>query len=480
MGDFLYQNLVEPRSADEDDRRRERILNVILVGSFAMLAVFDVVVWYYSLREGPAYHEISPVTFSVVPAFFVLLYALSRRGHFIAASYLLVAAYFVSVSYAAVRWGVNLPTAVLGYALLITIASILVSARFGFAVLAAVSTFILLLWHFQFHGLVPVIQEPVPNQSDALVFAVLLFLLATVAWLSNREMERSLIRARSSERALKEERDTLEAKVEERTRELRLAEVEKIDHLYRFAEFGKLASGLFHDMMNLLHVASLELERGGPAAGDGAGIGENMESIRNDIERFKEAYRRQLSRDDMRELFSLERSVGNVVQMLDYQAKHEGVRMKFDPASSDGFEYFGSPLRFHQVALNLILNAIESFEGVPRMPGRGRSVDIALRRDGGYVTFRVADSGCGIPVGLRAKIFEPFFTTKAGGRKGIGIGLAMTKRIVEKDLGGTIAIDSENGKGTVFTVRFPQIYGHQSDGAGDAERTRAHQGGAAL
>jgi signal transduction histidine kinase len=66
----------------------------------------------------------------------------------------------------------------------------------------------------------------------------------------------------------------------------------------------------------------------------------------------------------------------------------------------------------------------------------------------------VEDNGVGIPEQHIDKIFEPFFTTKISGQ-GIGIGLSMAKRIVEKDFGGLLTAKSEAGRGSSFKVSLP-------------------------
>jgi signal transduction histidine kinase len=67
------------------------------------------------------------------------------------------------------------------------------------------------------------------------------------------------------------------------------------------------------------------------------------------------------------------------------------------------------------------------------------------------VTISVNDSGVGIPKENLAKVFKPFFTTKA---KGQGLGLAVCKRLIEAQ-GGMISVNSEEGKGSTFTVKVP-------------------------
>ena len=93
---------------------------------------------------------------------------------------------------------------------------------------------------------------------------------------------------------------------------------------------------------------------------------------------------------------------------------------------------------------NLITNAIQATQ-----PG-GR-VTVATARAGDRVAVSVTDTGTGIAPDRLSTIFDEFVTTK---RKGLGLGLAVTKRIVEQ-LNGTIAVESEVGRGTSFLLRFP-------------------------
>jgi signal transduction histidine kinase len=72
-------------------------------------------------------------------------------------------------------------------------------------------------------------------------------------------------------------------------------------------------------------------------------------------------------------------------------------------------------------------------------------------RVGDKVEVVVADTGTGIPAERLGAVFDDFVTTK---KRGLGLGLAISKRIVEQ-LGGTITVASEVGKGTTFTMRFP-------------------------
>ena len=93
---------------------------------------------------------------------------------------------------------------------------------------------------------------------------------------------------------------------------------------------------------------------------------------------------------------------------------------------------------------SLITNAIQATES-------GGLVTVSTARNRDRVEVMVTDTGSGIPAERLAAIFDDFVTTK---KRGLGLGLAITKRIVEQ-LNGTIGVTSEVGKGTTFTMRFP-------------------------
>ncbi len=160
-----------------------------------------------------------------------------------------------------------------------------------------------------------------------------------------------------------------------------------------------------------------------------------------------------LDHQGTRELFSFEEGVEYVMQLLSCRAIKERVKIVFCQKEDRALAYFGDAFKFHQIVINLVLNALESYEGI--VGGvEGRLVRIAIRQEGDFVELKVSDCGCGIPESVRAKIFEPFFTTK-GGCKGMGIGLATVKKIVEQDFQGTVSVESEEGKGSAFTAVFP-------------------------
>lgn len=111
----------------------------------------------------------------------------------------------------------------------------------------------------------------------------------------------------------------------------------------------------------------------------------------------------------------------------------------------------GSPAHLEQVVLNLILNARDALEGV-----QDAHIEVTLSRPPGApdtLTLEVRDNGAGMPQHVLHRIGDPFFTTKAPGR-GTGLGLATVLQTL-RDVGGSLDVRSEPGRGATFTVTVP-------------------------
>lgn len=100
--------------------------------------------------------------------------------------------------------------------------------------------------------------------------------------------------------------------------------------------------------------------------------------------------------------------------------------------------------QIRQVLVNMIMNAVQA------MPEGGR-LTISVRERDKFLEVEISDTGCGIPKEAIGKIFDPLFTTRA---KGIGLGLAVCKAVIERHE-GNIEVESEVGKGATFTIRLP-------------------------
>jgi signal transduction histidine kinase len=104
-----------------------------------------------------------------------------------------------------------------------------------------------------------------------------------------------------------------------------------------------------------------------------------------------------------------------------------------------------------QVLLNVLKNALDAVS--EREDSARVSVRSCYDNDNGMVRVEISDNGPGIPAEIQAKIFQPFFTTKSR-QKGTGLGLAVSKRIVEQH-DGNLSFKSVVGDGTTFSIEVP-------------------------
>lgn len=137
----------------------------------------------------------------------------------------------------------------------------------------------------------------------------------------------------------------------------------------------------------------------------------------------------------------------DVTDLLQQQASEKNVKLT-DKLSTKLKEAWIDDAGIRRCLLNLVGNAIDACE-------KGRGVvcieTITVNKDNHFV-IHISDNGCGMEKESREKIFDPFFSTK--GSKGTGLGLAVTKKIIEEH-GGTIKIESTPGHGTDFLLELP-------------------------
>ena len=143
--------------------------------------------------------------------------------------------------------------------------------------------------------------------------------------------------------------------------------------------------------------------------------------------------------------FSPKEVIENIIDIVRKQAEKKQINIEFINEFSD--EIIGSKDKFHQLALNLIENAI-------KYSNENGNVKVVITSNNGYFIFKVIDDGIGIPQNDIPRIFERFYRVdKSRSTRGTGLGLAIVKHIV-KLFSGDITVQSKLGVGSIFTVRI--------------------------
>jgi two-component system NtrC family sensor kinase len=250
---------------------------------------------------------------------------------------------------------------------------------------------------------------------------------------------------------------TLEDRVVQKTKELKSAH----DHMLRvekMASIGKMAAVVAHEVNNPLSGILTYAKLLRKWIGSGQAAHEKREEAVQCLELIAAESRR--CGDLINNLLSLSRTAPMNVQSTDlrtvidrclllvrHQLELGGIELQLKLAQ-DLPRVPCDPAQIEQVLLALILNAIDA------MP-RGGNLWLETRRshDETAIEIKVRDDGAGISADVLAQMFEPFMTTKENGR-GVGLGLAISRGIVERH-NGRIEVESELGRGTTFTVILP-------------------------
>lgn len=304
-------------------------------------------------------------------------------------------------------------------------------------------------------------QSAVGRIAGAWAVVAALLTLAVAAVLKAWEQRRQIIALRLSQS------ERLEGMVAARTADLAReveariqaeadlrAAQEHLIHTEKMAALGRMSTAIVHEVSQPL--AAMEATLTAAELGLGAGqdkTATRLASAKGQIRRMQrtikhlKSFGRKEPGLSERSLFDLRPVIASALELVTPRARAVGIVPNYTPPI-EPLMVMAGPVRMEQVAVNLILNALDAVEGVS-----GAGVEVTLDQSGDSVLLRVTDTGHGIAAEVLPRVAEPFFSTKTGG-EGLGLGLSICKAILA-EFGGTLEIQSVEGQGTEVTVSLP-------------------------
>ncbi len=364
------------------------------------------------------------------------------------------------------------------YIFAILVAGVMINIRAGFYIAALSGVLYLATIGIENTGLLSSLIKPEAEAIaipyiTVIIFVLFFFTAAFMSWFAASGLQRALRDVRSYAAELQTANEKLQASEEElraANEELRAIEEElrasneelttaneelqetqdQLVRTERLAAIGQLAGGVGHELRNPLgaiknavyyikgRLAKSELVAKEPRVMEFLDIVEDevgaSNKIINDLLGFSRVSKPMVAPTPVR---------GLIAEALSKVPIPENVQLSQD-IDSDSTEVAVDAEQIQQVLANVIANAVQA------MPEGGR-LTISARVKKGFLELEVTDTGSGIADENKDKIFEPLFTTKA---KGIGLGLAVSKSIIDRH-GGQIEARSAVDRGTTFTIRLP-------------------------
>lgn len=375
----------------------------------------------------------------------------NRRGKILTSGLLISTLLYGCILYGSLHWGVELPTVLILLFILVIITGTLIDYKTGLIVLLGLSVHMEIFYYFEKNNIIITDnswKKYYFDADDMFKYSIILIFALIFSWLSNKHLEKAFKKAEIAELKLREETSNIEKRVTERTEEIKNLQLDKINSMYRLVEFGRISSGLFHDIINPITDISLNLQLLNTEE-----VSKTLQYLIPSIKKMEKIIhqsKKHIRITDGVEKFDINNEILSTIEMLSSKSRQKSIKILMSKKSINETIY-GSEALFSHVITNIISNAIDSFEQQPMRINK--IIKIITTKKINYIQIKITDNGCGIEDVILKNIFEPFYTTKKD--SGFGIGLSATKHIIEKYFNGIIKVKSMPEKGTSFIITIP-------------------------
>ncbi len=286
-----------------------------------------------------------------------------------------------------------------------------------------------------------------------------------------------VVSLQNSQEKLKKSHDDLELRVNERTRELKILnetleerikvgiskqkeQEEMLIQQSKLAAMGEMIGNIAHQWRQPLNALGLVVQNMKFAYEmdelDDEFMDRSIKKVNlltNNMSKTIDDFRNFFKPNKEKTYFSLDNVINNAISLVESAFTNSNIKINYEKGKKE--EVFGFPNEFSQTILNILSNAKDALLE-KRIENAQVNIDIKDDEDFAYVC--ISDNAGGIPEDIIEKIFNPYFSTKEEG-KGTGVGLYMSKIIIEKNMNGKLSVENIQ-EGAKFTVKIPK-YGEK-------------------
>lgn len=427
---------------------KKRVTTALVRGSLVIAIALTCLLLVYDVTYGTFFRLRFWVALAVI-VYLVVMEFLIRHGRYATANWLLIILYELLMSATLLMWGINSSVGILTACFVILLPGILLRPAYILPVSLATCALIVLIHTLHYTGVVTPDLSALSVQStyiDVASYITILAIFALVSWISSRQTEQSLGRARKAEDTVRKQNALLSKELEQESSTLRQTQLKQIRQLHKFAILGQSTAATLHELSNHLSILNLDISDLKQQNKNSKAITHAEESIQHINNMVRQA-RAQLSASKEAVSFNALPVIRSVIKDIRHRQQPRNtppIRLLTKGAS--GFHIKGDPMALMQIITILINNAVDACANTPE-----GKVTLTAVRTNERLNLTVTDNGPGVSLVSRKTLFIPKESTK---QSGLGVGLYIAKHLIESRFGGSIRLAASK-KGAVFAVSLP-------------------------
>jgi len=426
----------------------KRMTVIVLRGSVIVAAVLTSLIIIHGYFSG------NILGIRVLCGLFVMLFLLIaefsvRQQHYVLSGWMVMALYAFLATATLLTWGLNTPVGILTAGFVVFLSGVMLGPKHIPWMILSVIAILFTVQHVHSSGYIDPNNEALAKPShyfDVLVYTTILGIFALISWLSSKQTEHSLKRAKIAESKVRTEKENLIQKLEEQSVRLRETQLQEMVSLYKFAAIGQSTTATLHELSNLLSVLTLDIDDIGQQHQRSTAIINTKGGIEHINDLVRQA-RRQLHNNRNVEIFNAIPIIEQVLREIQPKFKLRGVEFQKHLPQRKSFQIIGDSLNVSHVLTILLNNALDACISVSNP-----KVIIKIQQEHNTLRIDVIDNGIGIAEPQQASLFSPRQSTKPSG---LGIGLYITRHIIEHQLHGKITYISPI-TGAHFSIQLPR------------------------
>lgn len=413
----------------------QHITSLILRGTLIATALLSLLLIVYNGIFHSIWLSGGTWVLAVVFGYLLLAKLLLKRSYQQTVNWMLIVFYLLLALFTLLLWGLNAPVGILTISFALILPSLLMGAR---AILPVTLLTIAVLVSVQYIHAAGILTPNLDSLSlpstywDVFAYSTILAVFALASWLASNQREKGLQRALEAESALTKQKEALSTELQKESAALRLAQLNQVRQLHKFALLGQSTAATLHELSNHLSILNFDINDLHQQDSNSKVISSAKDGI-DHINKMMHQARRQLNSYEQHETFDAIAVAKQSVKDLADKFEFRHVKLlKPTVKGRKSFTTHSSRLALMQIITILLNNALDACYDISNA-----EVAVEIENKGTELKIHIIDTGVGIESEAKKGLFSP---VTSGKPTGLGIGLYIAQHLANDQLSGNIEL----------------------------------------